>query len=447
MGKTEEVLKQLNQPVTKEQLEKIVYSIFCIIIFITPFFKDTRGMAIYSLWNTIFIIVTATVAITLLILNYKKIKINIYHILFAVYLLLVALSTMFTEHGIVECILGTNGRGEGLITIICYVLTFIIFANGHKQMKGASKIIILAIIFVAGHSFIQAYIGGENLATGAARANFGNQNFLSSYVCLFLPMSCFYYTNYINSRTRTIISLLLSSLLFMTLIFASTLGGYITFAIMLTIISIFSVIYSKNKKTTVSRILILLLVFMFIFIGVNIMKDGVYNKELVGVKTEVENLTNGSDKFGSGRMEIWKKSLDIINRNKLFGVGPDSMKKELKDESYITNGENDILNRYIIDKAHSEPLHIAVTTGIPSAVIYVLIVAIIGIKLFSIVIKDTKNKGIEDNDTKYKTLVLICFASYLMQSVINISVIQVAPIFFAVMGTASSLGQVGNDRK
>lgn len=443
----EQMLDGLNKPVTKEVLEKLIYCMFCFAIFITPVIPEVKRIGIYSLKATLFNFATIFTTISLLIINIKKIKFkfNIYNILMVTYLVLVVLSTIFTKYGIVDCILGKNGRGEGLITIFSYIMTLVIFSKGVKYMRGVSKVAIFSAIVISIYAILQANVipgleisilpkSPTNIATGTMR----NQNFLSSYVCMLLPMSALYY---INATKNKIQSLIISTLLFITLILAVTLGGYVTFVAMYIAVITVSLIFNKNKKETIKRIIIISLVFIVIFVLLTLLNGETYFKELFGATQEVQHLMDGDDSFGTSRMEIWRKTIMVIQKYPLLGVGPDSLWLELSNREYITNGKQDILSNYIVDKAHSEPLHMAVTTGIPSAVIYLVLATLICLGLLKELFKGIKEEGIASEKTMYKMLVLTSILSYLMQSMINISVVQVAPMFWAILGTGLGIVQ------
>lgn len=446
MNSLKEILNDLDKPLTKEQLEKIIYNIFCIVIFITPIFSDIDGYGIYSLKATILNFTTIIAATSLLIINFKDIrsvKLTCYEILLISYLFFVILSTIFTEYGVIECLTGKNGRGEGLIIIFSYFITLIIFSKGYKYMTKVSKIALVAAIVVCIYSIVQANLPNgvkvpfiPKSKSGIARGTMRNQNFLSSYICLFLPMMCFYI---VNSTKKIKGGIILSLMLFLSLVYSKTLGGYITFIIMYVIITVFSLIFSINKKQTIIRICLLTTIFIISFYIINYDGEQKYVTELSETKQEVIKLVNNDNKFGNSRMEVWKKCIKVIENNPILGTGPDSLERELRKSEYITSDEQDILKKYKVDKAHSEPLHIATTIGLPAAIIYIVFVGVIGIRLLTITLKNTKQKGISNEQTQYITMVLICFSSYLMQSVINISVIQVAPMYWAVLGTAMGI--------
>lgn len=64
----------------------------------------------------------------------------------------------------------------------------------------------------------------------------------------------------------------------------------------------------------------------------------------------------------------------VIDNHMRLGVGSDSLANELEQRVYRNDDPMDILNRNRVDKEHSEPVHIAVTTGVPSAILYVLFI-------------------------------------------------------------------------
>ena len=450
-------LDQLNKPLTKEQLETFVYSLFCAIIFITPVFKDVYNIGMYSLKTTIFNLTTIITSVALIIINKEKIrilknirdiKLNIYSILLVVYLLLVTLSTIFTKCGIMECILGTNGRGEGTITIFSYIATFIIFCKGYTKMKGVSVIAIIAAVIVGLFAIYQSYLPNDKIVPflhskigDMVGATIGNPNFLSSYICIFLPMACFYFISSNTWKKNTIVIIIV---LFLGLLTTVTLGGYITFAFVYLIMSIVSMILSKNRKKTLKRIIILTLIIGVAFIANDFTHSNKYSESVYESRVEVENLIEKKDDFGTGRAKIWKKTFMVIKEYPIWGVGPDSFGKVVNQSKYVTEGANDYLYSYRIDKAHCEPLQIAVTTGVFSAILYLILVFSITIEMLVLAIKKVNKNGLENKEARTTTMILICLVSYLIQGCCNISVVQVAPIFWAILGTA--LGTIQNSK-
>jgi len=406
-----------------------------------PIVPEIMHYSLYSMKCTMFIGITIMTSIILLgiTIKEKKLKFTFLDYMLVIYLLLVGISTIFTKHGVLNAVLGKNGRGEGLLTIFCYGVTFVIFSKGYKYIKWTLRVGIIAASIVTIYCILQALLPvnidlplGANRISGVATGTMPNQNFLSSYICIFLPMLSF---NYINTGKKT--SLGLTIMLFLSQIFSKTLGGYITFIAMYIVIVCYSLIVSNEKNKLIIRIVLLTILLFVSFYIIDNIKEGTYKEELSGVQTETTNLVEQNDSFGTGRMGIWRKTIMVICNYKLFGVGPDSLVREIDKEEYYLEYPYDEYRHIRIDKAHSEPLHIAVTTGIPSMIIYLVFVSTISILLLKICICNIKNKNKMGQDNLYIHMILISILSYLMQSMINISVVQVAPIFWAMLGLGS----------
>lgn len=385
--------------------------------------------------------------------NYnQKIKPNVFEIILGIYFLFVVLSCIFTKYGILNCIFGANGRGEGVITIFSYIATLILFSRGFKYIKDTLIFAVIGAVVVCIYSFVQVNLPNGyalpfahstliHVATGTMR----NQNFLSSYIIIFLPMFCYYYlaNDFRKNSNKNILTLVFISMLFSILLFSKTLGGYITFIFMFLVICSFCVITLSDKKYVIKKEIILAILFILIFIITNILIDNSFYKELMGSKEEINKLATQDETFGSHRFQIWEKALMVIKNNFLFGTGPDSLDRELSNlDIYLTKGESDVLNIYRVDKAHSEFLHMAATTGVLSLIAYLcIIIPICFILLLKVlnghkssIIQNEKETEKEKNNRIFVTMIFIGIISYLMQGMINISVIQVAPLFWAMLG-------------
>lgn len=440
MEKIKQFLEKCDQPLTEEQLKRIIYNVFCIFIFLSPIIPDQLGFGIYSLKYTVFNITVIMTSFLLFIINRKDLKINVYDIILVIYFLFVVLSTIFTQYNIGKCILGTNGRGEGLITIFSYIATFIICSKGYKYIIKNYKIAMVGALIICIYSIIQANAPleidlpfGNTDVLGVAEATMGNQNFLASYICIFLPMICYYFLN-----TKENKSLILIALMFITLVFTKTLNGYTVFTIMYILIAIFSLYYGKDKEEILLKFLVMTLLFVLLFMSITFVKGDMYWEELRGVGRETVNLLNGEEEFATGRLRIWRRVLMAIDNNKFFGVGPDSLKLEFLKKEYHILGDKDVLSSIYVDKAHCEYLHIAVTTGIPSLILYVIFVLMICVRLWKITFRVNKEET-NRADKMFITLTLIGILSYLSQAIGNISVIQVAPVFWTILGLGAGI--------
>lgn len=439
-----EKIKELNVDISTEDLRKITYNIFCILIFLLPVVPELGNFGLITLKITLFNLITIITTIVLILLNIKEIKkfkFTFYDGLNITYLLLVILSSIFSKFSFKDCFLGTNGRGEGILTIFSYLMTFTIIYKGFKYFN--KKLLLVGIIgslVLSLYGIIQAnapagvklIINTANVP-GVAEGTMGNQNFFSSYLCIFLPMMCYYFL-----ETKDYKSIIAVVLLFTAFVFAKTLGGYIVFAVMYVIIAVFCFVFSKKKTHTIIKFGAMTILLVAIFFSITYEKGDKYVEEVKEVKKEATNLVKKDEGFGTGRMGIWHLTLMAINNNKLLGVGPDSLAEEFRADTYKQNGYTNMLDKYRVDKAHCELLQIAATTGIPSMIVYLMLIATIGIRLLIIVfrkhIKDRENK-----DNVFETMVLVSIGSYVAQALGNISVAQVAPIFWLMLGIAAAI--------
>lgn len=167
------IKEKLTKEITDKDAKKIIYNVFAYMLFTIPLIPEIIGFCIYSLKNTIFNILVIFTAILLLMFSYKdKVKLNIYEKILGIYLILVTVSCFLTKYGIVNTLLGLNGRGEGLITIYSYAMTFVIFLRGYKDMKNPLKYGIIIASIVSIYGILQATLpAGTNLYIYSARHN------------------------------------------------------------------------------------------------------------------------------------------------------------------------------------------------------------------------------------------------------------------------------------
>ncbi|MBR5228122.1 MAG: O-antigen ligase family protein [Clostridia bacterium] len=349
-----------------------------------------------------------------------KIKLDLVDIAFIIYAILIMASALLSEWFPHTLITGTIARHEGALTLYLYIVLFYIaykvfkFDTKYLPYMAASTMLISAIGIVQAIIFYPTALH-KYMAFGS----FGNPNFFSTYLSMFLPI---YIIVYLVKGNK--FYLLTSIITFAALVCTKTLGGYITFLIYLIII----LIYAISQKVDFKRIGILLLAFSLAFILLNICTNNTYLKEFVSLEKEQTNLTENTDRFGSGRGLIYKLGLEIVSLNPWLGIGPDSLGAEILYKYYY---QPRYTSELLFDKAHCEYLQIAICTGIPSLICYIIAIGTIGIKLF---IKFLKNKK---DITVFA--IGISLLSYLIQAFTNISVTHVAPMFWIILGIGYSL--------
>lgn len=422
------------------------------------FYDKEIGVGTISLKNTILIVVTSVTFIVLLgsaILE-KSFKINKYIIILGIYLALIVLSALKTEYPI-NAWFGINGRYEGAITLACYFIIFYLFYKGFKYNKIIFCFVTIALLIVSCFGIVQALLNTGKYQYMAS-SNFTNPNMFSSLLALFMPI---YLVKYFSDKDHYIY---ICGIIFAAIVCTKTFGGYFTFIIYFTILSIYFICISKNRKKIVNKVLKILFVILVIFIFLNLCNDFVYldeiginlsNSKLIINGKNIENTDSSAtidtellakeedvEPFGNYRLFIWKLCFDVISKYPMFGVGPDSL------GDYVIynhlNKEDYILENVVVDKAHNEYLHVAVTTGIPSALVYICFLFMIVISLILKYKKYVENGEILESKTMMLVAVSASIGSYLIQAFGNISIFAVAPLFWAMLGIGAKLSEDEN---
>ena len=149
------------------------------------------------------------------------------------------------------------------------------------------------------------------------------------------------------------------------------------------------------------------------------------------IKDAKETIDNG----GNGRLEIWKNSLGIVKDNLFIGVGFDNFYLVYPNPEIsggislsLTNDEikKDYEYYYIVDNAHNVYLHTLISNGILGLIPYLLLCLL------------TFIKGLKSKD-KLVFILLGGFVAYSIQAFANISVVQVAPIYYIIIGLILSI--------
>ncbi|MCX7883917.1 MAG: O-antigen ligase family protein [Caloramator sp.] len=352
----------------------------------------------------------------------------IYYTIF-IYIFLLTLSTIFSIN-IGQSIFGKIYRYEGYLTLICYIIIFIIASSKYVFSKIHLVYLFLSSSIISIYGILQ-YLGYNIVKVDPIRAKWikyvystiGNPNFLGSYLVLILPVSIYCFL-----KTKKILYLIITCLLYTTLLLTNTRSAWIGFAFSFLLLFIFSIKYKNNLK----RLLFILVIIFSITSILNFYKNNTLIKRFDSIVSDAKNASIKSTKSeysGSTRIFIWKRTLKLIQNSPLIGYGPDTF-----DIAFMKNYKKDV-NRFIgnliIDKAHNEYLQIAYASGIPSLITYLL---------FLILVIRNAFKNINKN---ILIIPLLCSISgYLIQSFFNISVVSVAPVFWAFLGILCSFSKV-----
>jgi len=408
------MLKKLN-------IEKIIYVIILLVMVLIPLLKLSTYIPtieefytnvfeikrVYILWGSIFLLLIIYIY---LILS-KKEKIGYVDIIVYILIILAFLSTNYAVD-FLKAFFGEDYRYEGLLTILSYYF-LILNAKSIKQEKYNKNIIKLFIclgIFQSIYALLQSYTllpfirrhSSRYMAMGLC----GNPNFFGSYMVMQSLLVGYMYIY--RSKKRYLLIYILFSV---TLYLAESTGPVLS-ALCALIFSIF--IIPKKWKKIILLILLMLLSFGFASKSLRYVQTNIFNTyihEDWEIVEEISSLTEKSkEQIGNGRLLLWENSLPLVKKYWLIGCGLDNFQNVYPNSGYV---------KY--DKAHNVYLQISITNGVPALMLFLILLFIAYIK------------GIKCRDSLLFP-VYMAFIGYSIQAFFNISVIDVAPYYYIILG-------------
>lgn len=351
-----------------------------------------------------------------------------------IYFILLAASVYAAENK-VFAIIGVPGRWEGLVTITLYMFLFITARLYLVPDEGLFKIILVTAIIVSIYGILQTMnfdpfprdVLRENWSSRAF-STMGNPNFLGSYIVLIIPTSIYFYI--IN---KNITGLTAYAILFYCLLSTGTRGAWLGTIASIMAFAAIHYMYFRYSKGEFTRYIILIVITMLLLALYNFYTEGAFIDRFLSIKRDADEfLTKGdrADYSGANRGFIWKRVAELIKKRPLTGYGIENLGEAFK--KYYTQDMIELWNevRYL-DKAHNEYLHIAVTSGIPSLLVYLTFISQIILKgLFRL------------KNCKTALLILSSVIGYMTAAFFNISVVSVAYVYWIFLGLLA--GSNGN---
>ena len=396
-----------------------IYTILNILfIFITSYLRVRRIIGYENFGNYIHIATSINILVITFIII-KKIRQNQFEIkltdLLLLFMLLFGIISTVFAYDITMAILGCKTRYEGIIAI-SYYLSLAYITSYVKNKKMIINAILITGIVQTIYAICQVYkIGNVMRYVHSGKISaigfINNPNFYGTYVllCLLYAVGLYYDSKEIKKK----IIYVLSIILFMI---GLLLSNATSCAVGLIVVYIYILIYSIKKKEYKKFLCLTLIIILTTLI---IFKTGKTTliRDINKTSHEVSEMAKGNfeTQFGTNRIGVWKITIKYIPKHLLHGIGVDNFEK-------ILDGRPIKVGKWFFDKAHNEYLQILITEGIFCLTTYLLFYAIL-------VIKGIKN-SFKDN----KIYLVLPIIGYLVQAFFNISVIDVAPIFWIGIG-------------
>ncbi|MBR3841118.1 MAG: O-antigen ligase family protein [Erysipelotrichales bacterium] len=407
--------------------------------------NDYLAYSIYGLA----IIDVIFIAVMLLLYSNIEFKWGTYEWIFTVLIILEILSVINSVNKYIS-IWGTPGRNEGILMLLSYY-TFFYLARFLKSDK--SKYLLVNIFLGIGvvhclYGVCQYFDFFPNIVIENESYDYhkmvsgltGNYDFMATYTIMLslLTLGLFYYSSSIKKKVLYAICILLY---LFTAILTKTMAVYLGVGVGVIVFFLYMFITKKRHIQFANSYNIS---FPIVIVGVVavsllffIINNDNNNSLLLEIKDAFRQLfiviKNGTidDDFANGRGYIWVRIIKLLKEYWLFGVGVDAL---LPVMSYYFDTYQNI--GIMIDKAHNEFLQILITMGLPTLIVY--------LSFYFFVIKDALQRLVEiiNKDSSwvgeplYAGIFFVIFG-YLAQSFFNISVIDVAPFFWILIGLAT----------
>ncbi len=389
---------------------KIVYIFFIgvIILFqILNYYIATGELDLKHFSYILYFIGAIALLIYIIAMLFKVKKITKHDIFVFILIILNICTTIFAYNPQIS-IWGLAGWYEGILSLSSYYFIFLLSTTLSRFYK---KKLIYTFVIVGIFSFICLIL--QILGLGFA-----------------IPEDKFYSSIYLNSNLFACFSILgaglsiglycikknLLHLCFCIIYIFSILISISTSGLIGLVVIFLFVIYKKKFKEAIILYLISLMIFIIIglFLDNNLFKEVV---KLVNETSETGQNINNITNVGTNRGYIYTETFKHADNYLLTGLGIDNF-------MFVNKGEPILIAnppRYV-SKAHSDIIQILITRGLFSLILYLLLT----ISIYY--------KSIKTNKCPYNFCVFLACIGYFIQILFNISYIQVAPLYFMLLG-------------
>lgn len=351
-----------------------------------------------------------------------------------------AAATLSTLHSPFRVVLSMEGRYDGLVTYLLYGAIFLgvsrfgVLSDRYLYAAAVSYTIccVIAGLQLLGWNVLWLYPNGMNFyepivqETGVFLGTVGNADVLSAFHCLMLPLLLAELL--LGGKRRRFLLCIPVVLGVVCQVGAGVASGLLSLALTLLLFApgacvvIWQERVGGQKGRFLSYIGLVPLLFgpiiLYLYPG------------LTGTAYEVQRVLHGDlrDEFGSHRILIWRKVLEVIKEHPILGVGPESLwyYLDIQFERYSS-----ILNEMLysgVDNAHNEYLQLLVTFGLLGS--FPLLVLLV--KLLQRVFR---SRG-----TVLYYYLAPCLFCYLFQALFNIGMCIITPLFCILCGLICTNG-------
>lgn len=417
-------------------------------VYVTFFLLIMLILVIMTIYSTIslkaystYIYISGALGLVLYLLSkIGNFKFNKYEIIVIIMIILSCLS-LLNAIDINVAIFGREKRFEGLLVWLSYYI-FILNAMNIKN----KKYLYIIISLISLHMFLNIIFGLFQvgvfsppeflhiyITSDYASGFLGNSNFFASMASIFygLILGLFLKCNFNWKKYLLSIILLIANL---GTIICGAMSAFVTVvAINIVCIIEMIVLFVKKKKESLvycSSLIIGILSFVLIFLAYTNNYPSI-KKDILALFSQTKDVVVDNkmdDNYGSGRIFIWRNTIEKIKEAPITGYGIDNFSQAFDNNLF--------LDSIFVDKAHNDYLQKALCEGIISGLVFVSFLLIIFFK------------GIFNKLSTIYYGLLLAFTCYSIQAFFNISFINVAPIYFIIIGLLiGGLKEINNKKR
>ena len=357
---------------------------------------------------------------------YRK---NLVHIFMGLIIVCGIISTIFAINPRIA-VFGSILRYEGLISIMYYFsLMFIASFLGEKYKKIILLFILLTSSLECVYAILQIYsvpniytnydVFGYTVDNISGNFNWNyevwatgfscNPNYFGTHMLLAISIAIGFALEGKKIKNYYIYYFLIALFLYGILISNTT-----SCAVGFCFVFFLTILYCiKNKK--IKRLLVLMLICTSIILFAFFTNKTKLIKDLrkTGIQTIEIAKGNCEDSYGTNRIYIWKNGIKLIPNNLITGIGIDNFLVAFDGKALMSPS-----GKVAYDKLHNEYLQVLVTEGILCLIFYLIMYGLI----------------IKNNLKNSKMYLILPMLGYMVQAFFNVSVIEIAPLFFVMLG-------------
>lgn len=340
-------------------------------------------------------------------------------ILIGIYLLITLISSFLSPYR--QYVLFGASRCEGLLTISCYCISFFLisqFAQPRKWMLWLLSAVMIVFCTIGilqrmnynplllyplsdtPHNYSLSFI-----------STVGNIDYVAALLCIAIPIL---WVSMLRAGSKYRFSLLIPTAFSLVLLVLIDVAAGFVGILFGTLLSLPVVIPSKRRTRRIiccAVISIILTIFIVLFFS-----D--FSSRLLHEIHEILN-RRIRNRYGSGRIRIWKRVFEKLPERIWFGYGPDTMSVAGLRRITFVNNNNVVVRTLNVDVAHNEYLNILFHQGIFALLAYLA-------AIFSALKKWIRNALKNPTAAIFGAAIL----TYCIQAFFGISQLITAPFFW-----------------